>query len=235
MNISIYELKIFFNFLLSVFLVLDSIFFSALNRANAQEMSQDIEINQINNVNDFSDVKPTDWAYLALQNLIQVYGYPQGYPDGTFRGNRVMSRYEFAAAFNRFLDLISDSGKLKISQNDLEIIRRLQIDFSLELEAVKSRIDELDKKIGVVEKNQFSTTTKLSGEVIFSTTAAFGNDKAIPAGTANSSSEEIEDNITSSGRVRLFLNTSFTGKDLLRVRLLAGNIQNLQSDRKSVV
>jgi len=204
-----------------------SLFCSAVN-INAQQPNRDTQIKQINNVSDFSDVKPTDWAYSALQNLIQVYGYPQGYQDGTFRGNRAMSRYEFAAALNGLLSVISDFDKLQITQEDLQILKRLQIDFALELKAIESRLDNLDTNIGIVENNQFSTTTKLTGEAVFATTATFGNDKAIPPNSIVNDSEKIEDNITFSGRVRLFFNTSFTGKDLLRVRLLAGNIQNLQ-------
>ncbi len=218
----------FVSFLIQI-LSLSYFLFSAVNKVNAEQPSRDAEINQITNVNDFSDVKPTDWAYSALQNLIQLYGYPQDYQDGTFRGNKVMTRYEFAAALNHFFTAISDSKRLQITQENLEIIRKLQIDFALELEAIKSRLDKLDSDIETIEKKQFSTTTKLSGQVIFATTAAFGNHKAIPTGNVNNNSEEIEDNVTLSNRVRLFLNTSFTGKDLLRVRLLAGNIQNLRS------
>ncbi len=218
----------FISFLIHI-LSLSYLLFLAVNKVHAEQPSRDTEINQITNVNDFSDVKPTDWAYSALQNLIQLYGYPQGYQDGTFRGNKVMTRYEFAAALNRFLDLISESNKLQITQQDLEILRRLQIDFDSELKAVKSRLDKLYSDIATVEKNQFSPTTKLRGEVVFATTAAFGNDKAIPTRSVNSTPDGIEDNVTLSGRVRLFLNTTFTGKDLLRVRLLAGNIQNLRS------
>ncbi|MEO1376542.1 MAG: S-layer homology domain-containing protein [Cyanobacteria bacterium J06635_10] len=79
----------FVYFLINI-LSLSDLLFSAINKVNAEQPSRDTEINQITNVNDFSDVKPTDWAYSALQNLIQLYGYPQGYQDGTFRGNKVM-------------------------------------------------------------------------------------------------------------------------------------------------
>ena len=218
-----------FSLLIIHLISLSGIFFSTVNQVNAQQNSGEKQIKPITNVSDLSDVKPTDWAYSALENLIRLYGYPQGYKDSTFRGNRVMSRYEFAAALNRLISVIADSGKLQISQENLEILKRLQIDFATELEVVKSRLDKLDDRIGIVENNQFSTTTKLSGEVVFATTATFGNEKAVATGTVNSSSEKIEDNVTFSGRVRLFFNTSFTGKDLVRVRLLAGNIQNLRS------
>ncbi|HBB32401.1 MAG TPA: hypothetical protein DC064_11540, partial [Cyanobacteria bacterium UBA9273] len=43
---------------------------------------------------------PGDWAYEALRSLVERYGCIAGYPDGTFRGNRAMTRYEFAAGLN---------------------------------------------------------------------------------------------------------------------------------------
>ena len=200
------------------------------NRVHAQQINQaNPEITPINNVQDLSDVHPTDWAYSALQNLIQLYGYPQGYEDRRFRGNLTLSRYEFASALNSFFEKIVEPGELTFVQDDLIILRRLQRDFYSELEAVKSQVTQLDNRIGVVETNQFSTTTKLNGQIIFATTATFGEEEAITPGNMENNTEGLEDNLTLSGRVRLFFNTSFTGQDLLRVRLLAGNIQNLQS------
>lgn len=55
---------------------------------------------QVNSVSQLSDVKPTDWAFQALQSLVERYGCIAGYPDGTYRGNRAMTRYEFAAGLN---------------------------------------------------------------------------------------------------------------------------------------
>ncbi|MFL0791425.1 MAG: S-layer homology domain-containing protein, partial [Prochlorococcus sp.] len=52
---------------------------------------------QVTSITQFSDVYPTDWAYQALSNLIERYGCVAGYPNGTYRGNRAMTRYEAAA------------------------------------------------------------------------------------------------------------------------------------------
>ncbi|MGB5134756.1 MAG: S-layer homology domain-containing protein, partial [Prochlorococcaceae cyanobacterium] len=41
---------------------------------------------QVTSISQFSDVRPTDWAYQALSNLIERYGCVAGYPDGTYRG-----------------------------------------------------------------------------------------------------------------------------------------------------
>ena len=50
-------------------------------------------LDQVTSVTQFSDVYPTDWAYQALANLVETYGCVAGYPNGTFRGNRAMTRY----------------------------------------------------------------------------------------------------------------------------------------------
>ncbi|MDM7959744.1 MAG: iron uptake porin, partial [Synechococcus sp. WH 8007] len=63
---------------------------------------------QVTSITQFSDVQPTDWAYQALSNLIERYGCVAGYPNGTYRGNRAMTRYEAAALLNACLDRITE-------------------------------------------------------------------------------------------------------------------------------
>ena len=55
---------------------------------------------QVTSVWQLSDVNPRDWAFQALQSLVERYGVITGYPDGTFKGNRALTRYEFAAGLN---------------------------------------------------------------------------------------------------------------------------------------
>merc|ERR1711871_950386 len=62
---------------------------------------------QVTSVTQFSDVYPSDWAYQALSNLVEQYGCVAGYPNGTFRGNRAMTRYEAVALLNACLDRIT--------------------------------------------------------------------------------------------------------------------------------
>src|SRR5919199_1040438 len=64
------------------------------------EGSTNDTVEQVNSVTQLSDVQPTDWAYEALRSLVERYGCIAGYPNGTYRGNRAMSRYEFAAGLN---------------------------------------------------------------------------------------------------------------------------------------
>ncbi len=65
-------------------------------------------MDQVTSITQLTDVKPTDWAFQALQSLVERYGCIVGYPDKTFRGNRALSRYEFAAGVNACLDRINE-------------------------------------------------------------------------------------------------------------------------------
>ena len=80
---------------------------------------------QVTSITQFSDVYPTDWAYQALASLIERYGCVAGYPNGTFRGNRAMTRYD-AALLNACLDRITRSQTrrlIKEFEKELAIIR----------------------------------------------------------------------------------------------------------------
>jgi hypothetical protein len=182
--------------------------------------NQDISnsMSQVNSVTQFRDVQPTDWAYEALRGLVERYGCIAGYPNGTYRGNRALTRYEFAAGLYSCLlqieRLITDrvgTADDGISDNDLAVLERLVSEFEAELATLGTRVDNLEARLGEVEENQFSTTTRLAGEVIFGLADAFGDD--------------VDDvNTVFHNRVRLNFLTSFTGKDLLQTRLQSGNV-----------
>ena len=61
-------------------------------------------LSQINSVDQLRDVQPNVWAYEALKSLVERYGCIVGYPDATFRGDRALSRWEFAAGLNACLN-----------------------------------------------------------------------------------------------------------------------------------
>ena len=171
---------------------------------------------QVTSVSQLSDVQPTDWAFQALQSLVERYGCIAGYPNGTYRGNRALTRYEFAAGLNACLDrvneLIAAGLADKVSREDLAVLQRLQEEFAAELATLRGRVDALEARVAEVEANQFSTTTKLQGEVAYTIANAFGDD--------------VESQVTFTDRVRLQLVTSFTGEDKLITRLTAGNVGN---------
>jgi hypothetical protein len=205
---------------------------SSINKVPSSEVSQlSAEIKRdtiststtaqnVTSVSQLSDVRPTDWAFTALQSLVERYGCIAGYPDRTFRGKQATSRYEFAAGLNACLDKINEiiSAGLadKVSKEDLATLQKLQEEFAAELATLRGRVDALDAKTAKLEAQQFSTTTKLSGEAIFSVSGATG------ANTGGTNT-----NIVFNNRVRLNLLTSFSGKDLLITGLQASNINSL--------
>ncbi|MEG3989809.1 iron uptake porin [Microcoleus sp. S28C3] len=184
---------------------------------------------QVTSVSQLSDVRPTDWAFQALQSLVERYGCIAGYPDGTFRGNRAMTRYEFAAGLNACLDKVSEliqagSGNFA-TRDDLAALQRLQEEFAAELATLRGRVDALESRTAELEANQFSTTTKLTGEAIFALSDDFGGDISV-FGRDNRNLGSDNNEAVFQQRVRLNLNTSFTGRDLLLTRLQVGNGRN---------
>jgi hypothetical protein len=186
-----------------------------LAQVNRYSNENNTSINQVTSVSQFSDVQPTDWAFQALQSLVERYGCIAGYPNGTYRGNRALSRYEFAAGLNACLDrvneLIATATADMVTKQDLATLQRLQEEFSAELATLRGRVDALEGRTAELEANQFSTTTKLKGEAIFAVTDTFGSE------TGKANRAVFQD------RVRLGLETSFTGRDILTTRLAAGN------------
>jgi hypothetical protein len=191
------------------------------NVTSVAELSQESNsLGQVTSVSQFSDVQPSDWAFKALQNLVERYRCVAGSPNGTFRGNRTLTRFEFAAALNACLDSINEilatATAEMVTKQDLGTLQRLQEEYSSELATIRGQVDALEARTGELEANQFSTTTKLSGEAIFSVSQVFGK----PVG----STTDINSTTTLSDRVRLSLNSSFTGKDQLQTRLQGVNI-----------
>ncbi|MBW4578640.1 MAG: iron uptake porin [Tildeniella nuda ZEHNDER 1965/U140] len=194
-------------------------------------------VGQVTSVSQLSDVKPTDWAFQALQSLVERYGCIVGYPDKTYRGNRALTRYEFAAGLNACMDRINEliaAGTADlVKKEDLLAVQRLQEEFAAELATLRGRVDALEARTATLEKQQFSTTTKLNAEVIFAISDTFG-DRATRNGSGgflggiNAGNEgRLRDDQTQtifSDRVRLNFDSSFTGKDQLRIRLQARNI-----------
>ncbi|MEH2394475.1 MAG: iron uptake porin [Nostoc sp.] len=171
---------------------------------------------QVTSVSQLSDVQTTDWAFQALQSLVERYGCIAGYPNQTYRGNRAMTRYEFAAGLNACLDRINEliataTGDL-VNKEDLATLQKLQEQFAAELTTLRGRVDAVEARTAELEANRFSTTTKLSGEAIIAGVGASG-------GARNQS----DPNIILVNRVRLNLTTSFTGKDSLITGLQAYN------------
>lgn len=180
--------------------------------------SMDDTMSQVTNVNQLRDVSPADWAYEALRSLVDRYGCIVGYPDQTYKGNNSLSRYEFAAGLNACLNQIERliASSEAVLREDIETINRLIQEFEAELATLSGRVDSLEGRVAFLEDHQFSTTTKLVGEVAFTLADAFSDDS--------------DAQTVFTDKVRLQLVSSFTGKDKLFTRLTAGNIANSFQD-----
>lgn len=184
-------------------------------------------LGQVTSVSQLSDVQPTDWAFAALQSLVERYGCISGYPDGTYRGNRAITRYEFAAGLNACLEKISqlidtsrpNSTNDSVTRDDLFVVQRLQNEFATELASLRGRIATLETRTLALEATQVSPITKLNGEAVFALASSLNEKDVIAPGTT------FGDKPTLSERIQVNFDTSFTGKDLLRVTLATGNVQ----------
>jgi Carbohydrate-selective porin, OprB family len=166
-------------------------------------------------------VKPGDWQYTALQGVAAKYGCNSNLT------NQSVSSLEFARVLNSCLAKVepllaqqappspsSPSAQPStqppaVTAADLEVIKRLTQEYRAQLTEIDVRLTGADKKIAQAQANQFSTTTKLKGEVIFNLAGA--------ASGANSNNTVLGD------RIRLLFETSFNGQDRLWTRLATGN------------
>ncbi len=203
-------------------------------------------MDQVTSVSQLTDVKPTDWAFQALQSLVERYGCIVGYPDKTYRGNRALSRYEFAAGLNACMDRINEliaAGTADlVKKEDLAAVQKLQEEFAAELATLRGRVDTLEARTATLEKQQFSTTTKLNALVWFNLTSAGagrdvtyegpdsgrndpGNGRFFATRTNGQPTRQVTGSpqTTFGFNTWLTFNTSFTGKDSLVTQLASGN------------
>jgi hypothetical protein len=186
-------------------------------------------MSKVTSVSEMEDVDSSHWAFSALQSLVERYGCVAGYPDGTFKGNRVMSRYEFAAGLSACMDkineLIATNKENVAKQEDLITLQRLQAEFQAELKVIQARLNNLEERTAEFQANQFSATTKLYGQAIFSVQGTNEGDVYLYRG--EETPRKAETNLTFTSSSQLTLATSFTGQDLLLTGLAAGNLGSL--------
>lgn len=181
---------------------------------------EELANNPIPSVSQLSDVQPSDWAIQALQSLIEQYGCMAGYPDNTYRGDRVLTRYEFAVALKDCLNTLNThlaNQRSEISSESIPAIKRLQDDFATELAILQERAENIEVRTAKLEANQFSASTKLNTSIVVAASDLTGD-------TADGNSNtRIDSNLALNYRTRLNFTTSFMGKDRLLVRLQASN------------
>ncbi len=111
--------------------------------------------------NPFMDVPMNHWSYEAIGQLA-AKGVLSGYPDGTYKGKQPTTRYEMASALARALAVVDMT---KASKQDVEMLKKLVIEFKDELDALGVKVDQLDKRVAVLENRlggwQISGTLRL--------------------------------------------------------------------------
>jgi len=121
----------------------------------------------------FADVPIDHWAYDAIQKLADE-GVVIGYPDGTFKGQRAMTRYEFAMAISRLMDKMGDGtvgpagpegkqgapgatgpagppGAGALTDAQAALLSRLEKEFMPELKQIRSDLDDAVRRIEALE------------------------------------------------------------------------------------
>ncbi|MBD1910769.1 MULTISPECIES: iron uptake porin [unclassified Leptolyngbya] len=176
---------------------------------------------QVTSVTQFSDVQPGDWAYEALSFLANSEDQGgldclEGYPDGSYRGNRTLSRFEFAAGLAACLDAIAGTN---LDAEQITRVEALQREFSAELTALRGRVDTLEAQVDELEANQFSTTTRLFGQAVVGVQGRNENDFTFFV-------DELTDDETSVNLItnlQLSLLTQFDERTILLTGLQAGD------------
>ncbi len=147
-----------------------------------------------------SDVQPTDWAYQSVKTLVERYGLMNS--SKIFRGNQSLTRFEFTRVMSQVMEQVGPIA----TEDDLQIIRKLQNLYEEAGSDLQSRTTTFENSESRLTHQQFSTTTKFSGT----------SDQILTNGSSNSKSSVVS-------RVRLNFDTSFSGRDLLVTQLEAGN------------
>lgn len=171
-------------------------------------------------ISNLADIRSTDWEFEALQSLVERYNCVTNDPHPIFVGQTFLSRDEFAIVLDACLhriDRLRDAASTELlTHEELTIVQRLQDEFTAELTALSDRVNTQDTDVAELEMNQVAPVTQFRGEVNVVGSNIFGG-------------VDETNNAVLQSRVRLTFDSSFTGDDRLRVRLLFGNFEQFNS------
>ncbi|WP_373526482.1 iron uptake porin [Nostoc sp.] len=191
---------------------------------NSPPLSSVNPMAQVTSVSQLKDVQPNDWAFQALQSLVERYGCIAGYPDSSYRGTRALTRYEFAAGVNACLDrvneLITTATSDLLTREDLAILQKLQSEFAPELATLRGRVDSLEAKTAEIEANQFSTTTKLGGLLIVGIQGRTNNRGDVNPRDGQKDTDDAGTNTNIMSLGQLYLTSQITPRSYLFTGLL---------------
>jgi len=118
----------------------------------------------------FADVPADHWAFDAIAELA-AKGILEGFPDGTFKGDRAMTRYEMAMALARILARI-EAIKIppppkipppEVRRADIDRLQRLINEFRAELSALGVRITAVEEQLAAVKARLAQDSTRITG------------------------------------------------------------------------
>jgi hypothetical protein len=118
---------------------------------------------EVAQANPFADVPPNSWAYQAIAKLASE-GLIKGYPDGQFKGQRPITRYEAAVLVNRVVDYLEAkiSAGQKVNADDIATVKALVDQFGPELKQVQAHLNDLDTKVDKLGKEVAANSATLS-------------------------------------------------------------------------
>ncbi|MBV8333103.1 MAG: S-layer homology domain-containing protein, partial [Candidatus Eremiobacteraeota bacterium] len=111
----------------------------------------------------FSDVPANHWAYQAIQSLA-ADGLVEGYPNGRFKGDRPMTRYEMAVLIARVIAKVQSMTPSYASKADLDKLQKLMDAFKDELDALGVRVTNLEDSLDALDKRtKFAQSIEFHG------------------------------------------------------------------------
>ena len=140
--------------------------------------------------NPFSDVSASDWAYQAVTSLSEQ-GVVEGYPDGTFKGQQNITRYEMAQIIARML-----AKEDQYNAEQRAVIDKLASEYADELNSLGVRVSNLEKKVGNV---RFTGDARMQWQHIDKTKKAPDSDSYSGRIRLNMDAA-VNDKVTVSGR-----------------------------------
>jgi len=114
----------------------------------------------------FSDVPANHWAYQAIQSLA-ADGLVEGYPDGKFKGDRPLTRYEMAVLVARVIAKLQANGAGYASKTDLDKLQKLIDALKDELDSLGVRVTNLEDALDALDKRtKFAQSIALHGSIL---------------------------------------------------------------------
>ncbi|MBC7545711.1 MAG: S-layer homology domain-containing protein [Candidatus Sericytochromatia bacterium] len=111
-------------------------------------------------VADMEDLRVDHWAFGAIQAIVEKYAIMEGFPDKTFKGQRNLTRYEFAAALMRVMQRVEEMMQhgRDVGTSDLRVLRDLRDEFKAETNSLKladaamaERIKKLEEELAALK------------------------------------------------------------------------------------